>query len=158
MAPEEQPNSVIGIRDRLSTRMRMALMDAFKFSLIAGEGVTVRIFLTSLYKASPSEVALFFSTTQPLEKLLQGVSSIDLSVHEIAPARNPDDHFTRGIDSPIDPLLVALLTKTVNASFERNSPADVADFMNIVVNDAQTAAILRNDLGLILRDRSPKQE
>ncbi len=158
MAPEEHPNFAIGILYGLSTRMRMALMDAFKFSLIAGKGVTVQIFLTSLYKASPSEVALFFSTTQPLEKLLQGISSIDLSVHEIAPARNPDDHFTGGIDSTIDPLLVALLTKTVNAASERKSPADVADFMNIVFNDAQTAAILRNDLGLILRGCPPNQE
>lgn len=131
----------------------MALVDSFKFSLIAGKGVTVPIFLASLYKSSPSEVALFFSATQPLEKMLQGLSSIDVSVQEIAPARNPDDHSTRGFDSQIDAQLVELLTKTVKANSEGRGPADVADFMNIVSNDAEAATLLRNELGLILKSR-----
>ena len=115
--------------------------------------MTVQIFLAALYKSSPSEVALFLSATQPLEKLLQGLSSIDVSVPEIAPARNPDDHSTRGLHSQIDALLVDMLTKTVNADSGRKGPADVADFMRIVCNDAVTASLLRNELGLILKNR-----
>ena len=87
------------------------------------------------------------------EKLLQGLSSIDVSVQEIAPARNPDDHSTSVFHSQVDALLVDLLTKTVNADSERKGPADVADFMNIVSNDAQTSTLLRNELGLIFKSR-----
>jgi hypothetical protein len=153
MASEERPNFPLLILDGLGLQLRMALVESFKFSLIAGKGVTVPIFLASLYRSSPSEVALFFSATQPLEKLLQELSSIDISVREIAPARNPDDHSTRGISSQIDALLIELLNKTVKADSERKGPADVADFMSIVSNDAVTATLLRNELGLILKTR-----
>jgi hypothetical protein len=127
-------------------------MDSFKFSLIAGNGATVQIFLASLYKSAPSEVALFFSAIQPLENLLQGLSSIDLSVHEIVPARNPEDHRTRGLSSQVDSLLVDLLTKAVKADSGRKGPADVLDFMRVVSNDKKTETLLRNELGLILKN------
>jgi hypothetical protein len=127
-------------------------MDSFKFSLIAGNGVTVQIFLASLYKVAPSEVAPFFSATQPLQDLLQGLSSIDLSVHEILPARNPDDHSTRGLSSQVDALLVDLLRKTATMNSEGKGSADVLDFMRIVSNDKKTGTLLRNELGLILKN------
>jgi hypothetical protein len=50
-------------------------------------------------------------------------------------------------------LLIELLNKTVNADSERKDPADVADFKSIVSNDAVTATLLRNELGLILKSR-----
>jgi hypothetical protein len=153
MAPEESPNLAFLLRDGLGVRLRMALVDSFKFSLIAGKGLSVQIFLAALYKSSPSEVALFFSATTPLEKLLQGLSSIDVTVHEIAPVRNPDDHSTRGFHSKIDALLVDLLTKTVNVASQRRAQADIVDFMSIVSNDAEAETLLRNELGLILKSR-----
>ena len=153
MALEERPNLALLMRDGLGLQLQVALADAFKFSLIAGKSITVPIFLASLYKSSPSEVARFFSVTQPLEKLLEGLSSIDISVQEIAPARNPDDHSTSGFHSQVDALLVDLLAKTLNADSERRGPAEVADFMSILSNDADTATSLRNELGLILKSR-----
>lgn len=153
MAPEERPNLALLLRDGLGPQLRMALVNSFKFSLIAGKSVTVPIFLAALYKSSPSEIARFFSATQALEKLLQGLSSIDVSSHELWPETNPDDPSTRGVHSQVDALLVDLLTKTVNVGPDRRGQADVADFMSIVSNDAETVTLLRNELGLIFRTR-----
>jgi|ERR1700736_1643284 hypothetical protein len=154
MAFDQPPNLAFLMRDGLSTRLRIALMDSFKFSLIAGEGITVLIFIASLYKSAPSEVAPFFSATQPLEKLLQGFSSIDVSVHAIAPASNPGNASARCLSSQVDALLVDLLTKTIDADSGREGPADVADFMRIVCNDAVSETLLRNELGLIIKKPS----
>jgi hypothetical protein len=152
MAPEQRSNFAFRIINGLGPGMRAALMDSFKLSLIAGKGaITVQIFLASLYRSSPSEVAAFFVEAEPLQKLARALSSIDVSVQEIRPARTPDDHSTKGIHSGIDPLLVDLLTKTVDAGSGRESPADVADFMSVVSNDPVTAALLRDELGLILK-------
>ena len=54
-------------------------MDSFKFSFIARQGMTVPIFLAALYRSSPSEIAPFFAATEPLEKLLQEFTAIDVS-------------------------------------------------------------------------------
>ena len=153
MAHDQRPNLGLLMRDGLGPRLRMALVDSFKLSLIAGNGVTVQIFLASLYKSSPAEVAFFLSGTEPLEKLLQGFSTIDVSVHEIAPARNPGDP-TTGLSSTIDKQLTDLLTHAAEAGSDRGKgPADVADFMKILSNDEATVALLRTDLGLILKSR-----
>jgi hypothetical protein len=148
MAPDPRLNSAFLLRDGLGPRLRAALVDSFKFSLIAGKGVTVQIFLAALYKLSSSEVALFFSATQPLEKFLQELSSIDVGVPAIAAMRNPGDP-TRGLHSQLDTQLVELFTKTIQADSERRGPADGADFMRILSNDAVTETVLRNELGLI---------
>jgi hypothetical protein len=152
MAPEQRSNFAFRIINGLGPGMRAALMDSFKLSLIAGKGaITVQIFLASLYGSSPSEVAAFFVEAEPLQKLVQALSSIDVSVQEIWPARTPDDHSTKGVGSRIDPLLVELLTKTVDAGSGREGHADVADFMSVVGNDPVAAALLRDELGLIIK-------
>ena len=129
-------------------------MGAFKFGLVAGKGMNVEIFLASLYKSFPAEVAPFFFGTQPLEELVQELSSIDLSVHEIAPATNPGDP-GKMLMSKMDERLVDLLTQTATEATELGkSPADVADFMRILSRDARTTTQLKNDLGLIFRSHS----
>jgi hypothetical protein len=136
MAPEQRGNFAFRIINGLGPGMRTALMDSFKLSLIAGKGViTVQIFLASLYRSSPSEVAAFFVEAEPLQKLAQALSSVS----------------TKGIHSGIDPLLVELLTKTVDASSGRESQADVGDFMSVVGNDPVAVALLRDELGLIIK-------
>jgi hypothetical protein len=53
----------------LSERLWRALMGACRLGLIAGRGLTVEVFLVSLYKSFPTEVAPFFYDAQPLPGL-----------------------------------------------------------------------------------------
>src|SRR5580704_18892929 len=141
MAPDQRSNPVLPMWRGLSLRLLMVLMGSFKFGLVAGKGMTVQVLLASLYKSFPAEVAAFFSGTEPLEKLVQELSSIDLSVHEIAPATNPGDP-AKMMMSKIDERLVDLLTQTAKAGSEPGkSPADVEDFMRILSNDAVAATL-----------------
>ena len=52
----------------LSQRLLMVLVGSFRFGLVAGKGLTLQVFLASLYKSFPVEVAPFFSGTEQLEK------------------------------------------------------------------------------------------
>src|SRR5262249_21759398 len=108
----------------LGPRLRMALMESFKFSLVANSEMTVRLFLVSLYKLSPAEVGFFFSDTAPIEKLLQELSSIDVSVHEITPAKAPGGP-TTGMSNTLNVKLTDLLIRAA----EVQHGAEISDFM-----------------------------
>ena len=153
MAPDKTPNLALLISNGLSPRLRMALMESFKFSLAAESEITVKMFLAALYRSSPVEVGFFFSGTAPLERLLQELSSIDVSVHEIAPARNRGDRPT-GPSTTVAVKLTDLLVQAAEARRgEVKVPSEIADFMRVLSNDAETVALLRNDLGLNFKSR-----
>jgi hypothetical protein len=137
----------------LSERLRMALMSAFRLGLAAGRGLTVEVFLVSLYKSFPMEVAPFFYNAQPLERLAQELSLISLSAHEIAPAISLGDP-AKMLLSKIDEPLVKLLSQTAKrASDPGKEPADVAEFMTVLGHDAETLTVLQNERGLMFRPR-----
>src|SRR5215471_15507921 len=144
MATGERSNLALLLRDCLGPQLQAALVDSFKFSFITRQGMTVPIFLAALYRSSPSEIAPFFAATEPLEKLLQEFTAIDVSSHELWPASNADGSSTRGIHSQVDAPLIDLLMKTVNLDSDRKGQAGVADFMSIASNDAKTVSVLQN--------------
>jgi hypothetical protein len=74
MTPDKTPSLALLLSNGLGPLLRMALVESFKFGLIAESEITVKIFLESLYKSSPAEVGFFFSGTAPLGRLLQELS------------------------------------------------------------------------------------
>ena len=129
----------------------MNLMGAFRLGLVAGRGLTVEVFLVSLYKFFPTEVTPYFSDAQPLERLARELSLISLSTHEIAPAKNPGDP-AKMLLARIDEPLVRLLSQTAKrASDPGKEPADVPEFMTVLGHDAETLTVLQNERGLTLR-------
>jgi hypothetical protein len=153
MAPDKTPSLALLMSNGLGPRLRMALVESLKFSLVAKSEITVKMFLVSLYKSSPAEVGFFFSGTAPLERLLQELSSIDVSVHEIAPARNRGDRPT-GPSTTLDVKLTDLLVQAAEARRgQEKVSVEIADFMRVLSNDAETVAFLRNDLGLNFKSR-----
>jgi hypothetical protein len=140
----------------LSERLRIALMGAFRLGLVVGRGLTVEVFLVSLYKSFPNEVAPFFYNAQPLERLAQELSLISLSAHEIGPAISPGDP-PKMLLSKIDEPLVRLLSQTAKkASDPGKEPADITEFMTVLGHDAETLTILQNERGLIFRPHPSK--
>jgi hypothetical protein len=151
MAPEHNSVRLPILARGLSERLRMALMGAFRLGLVAGRGLTVEVFLVSLYKSFPTEVAPFFHDAQPLERLAQELSLISLSAHEIAPAISPSDP-AKMLLSRIDEPLVRLLSEAAKrASDPGKEPADVAEFMTVLGHDAETVTVLQNERGLMFR-------
>jgi len=151
MAPDYTSERLPILVRGLSERLRMALMGAFRLGLVAGRGLTVEVFLLSLYKSFPTEVAPFFYDAQPLERLAQELSLISLSAHEIAPAISPGDP-AKMLLSRIDEPLVKLLSQTAkSASDPGKEPADVTEFMTVLGHDAETLTVLQNERGLMFR-------
>ncbi len=135
----------------LNQQLLAVLFGGFRFTLVAGSGMTVQVFLASLYRSFPAEVAPFLSEIEPLQKLVEQLSSIDISAHEITPAANPGDP-AKMLMSKIDERLVDILSQTVKAATENGtSRADVGDFMRVLSNDLVSVAELRNGLGLTFK-------
>jgi hypothetical protein len=153
MASDQPPNLVPLMLRGLSKRLLMVLVGSFRFGLVAGKGINLQVFLASLYKSFPAEVAPFFFGTEQLEKLVRELSSIDLSAHEIAPATNPGDPGMM-LMSKMDERLVGLLSRTAEVtSGKGNAPADIAEFLKVLSNDAAALTLLRNELGLTIRSQ-----
>ena len=151
MAPDHISERLPILMRGLSERLRMALMGAFRLGLVAGRGLTVEVFLVSLYKSFPSEVPPFFYNAQPLEKLAHELSLISLSAHEIVPAISPGDP-AKMLLSRIDEPLVKLLSQTARrASDPGKELADVTEFMTVLGHDAETLTVLQNERGLVFR-------
>jgi len=153
MASDQRPNPVPLLLRGLSQRLLTVMVGSFRFGLVAGKGITLQVFLASLYKSFPAEVVPFFSGTEQLEKLVRELSSVDLSAHEIAPATNPGDP-GRMLLSKMDERLVGLLSQTAEtASGKGKPPADIAEFLRVLSNDAAAVTLLRNELGLTIRSQ-----
>ena len=152
MTSADSQNPVPLLLRGLSQRLLTVLIGAFRFGLVTGRGMTVDVFLALLYKSFPAEIAPFFSETGTLERLVLNLSSIDLSAHEIAHATAPGD-LGKMLLSEMDHRLVELLSQAAkSASTIGGGRADVADFMQVLGNDAETVALLQTERGLIFRN------
>src|SRR5260370_9330462 len=116
MVSDQRPSPVPLILRGLSQRLLTVMVGSFRFGLVAGKGITLQVFLASLYKSFPAEVVPFFSGTEQLDKLVRELSSIDLSAHEIAPATNPGDDPGRMLITKMDERLVGLLSQTAETA------------------------------------------
>ncbi len=118
MTPPDRFAILALLRNSLSPGLITALSDSFKLSLIARSNITVELFLVSLYKSSPQELAAFFVDPQPLENRLQQLSSIDVASVEIASPQTPGSG-TRGYNSTLDQSLVDLLSQAASDADRR---------------------------------------
>jgi hypothetical protein len=153
MEYDKRPNPVPLMLRGLSQRLLMVLMGSFHFGLVAGQGMTLQVFLASLYRSFPADVAPFFSGTEQLERLVRELSSIDVSAHEITPATNPGDP-GKMLLAKMDERLVDLLSLAAKAASEKGkAPADIAEFLRVLSSDPAAVTLLRNELGLTIRSQ-----
>ena len=151
MIPEPSPaiaSLLSGLNEKL---LRTLIEGARKFALVAACPMTVEIYLAALFQSFPDEVGSFFSEKEALAQMAEVLSSIDLSAHEIAPARNPGDP-SKMLMLKVDEPLIRILRRAAQASGASGAGrAGITDFINALRLDEETMEHLQRTRNISLR-------